>query len=1077
MMSTKAIVWLLLAFLIQSKAESEWRCPNPDCHCTFEPTSTENTWWCYHKKPSGQSASPRVETLPILLENGSVHNEPSPNYQIGRSDPEEESLIPLKICFDKAENTLDIDCSHFSIANVSHLNSSVFNSLPQLNLVNSKPISVYLKLCPFPGGESFQSFLQILNVTNVESLTITNSAGNITLSPSYFDGIPYVKSISLESNSGLTELPADLFKETLDLKYLTLRGNKITQLDVNVFRHLKKLKTLDLGNNQISELDPRIFQNLTSLKDLNIDHNRLVNLTRALFTNVPNLVTLDISGIKMSVLESGVFDDLVKLKILHAHKTQFQTFPADLFSKTKELQEIKIFYHKGSLVKLPSALFSNLPNLKKVDIRQTSIEELPFDLFWNSTKLATLSLTGHRKLKTITSELFRDCKELTILDLSDNGFESLPENVFGFLEKLTELNLNGNRLEKITEHMFDGIIKLEKLYLNKNKLKVIGPTSFDFLRELIEIDLSHNMLTFDTDFSYSPLKSCVNLETMQLSHNWISKIYEDWRISFTRLQLLDLTWNNFTIIHDDLHSIVSRDMTMDLSNNQISVVELENLEFVAEQQEDYDQVPNKIILSENPIACNCSNYDLFLFFNKKMSHKVYNMIRIDTPKMILCKDSPYENRSLKSVNPETLRCPNEQCPLSCKCTFAPYYSRMTVDCSSANLTEMPQNLPVLYKNSRVSNIELILSNNSIRELTKNVSKEYARLVTDLDLSDNQVSNGEEFIRRLLKLEKLDLSGNQLGSLSEEFVNLTLASNISSLFLSGNPWQCDCGITELFTFILDRPDIVKDSNKIMCNGNPLNGMSTDYFCPTLNPYFIASITLGSLGVLFGLLVFLYYKFEREIKVWLFAHNWLLCWVSEEDIDHDKEYDAFVCYSEEDYRFVVKTLIPELDKTYKVCHHHRNFIGGSSIADQIYKSVHKSRRTVIVLTEHFVKSYWGMEEFRTAYAQAAKDKCPRIIVIIYKEVPPQESMADEMKSYLNTYTYIKWGEKNNNWFWRQLHYAMPHRSVKTLTNNMAVTKYNLGMNGIGYNNHDTTVLFSPDEKENQPGHFTTQIMKKG
>ncbi|KAL1459175.1 hypothetical protein WDU94_011182 [Cyamophila willieti] len=1088
MMSRKVIVCLVLAFSIQLKAESQWSCRNPECYCIVDRTTTEDTWKCYPQKPSPRNSGAEEKVF-LLLENGAIYNEPVKNSsiyhepvsnsQIGRSDPEEDSLI---IRFDKYHKSLVIDCSAFSIANISDLNSSLYDSLPKLDFVNLKLMkSIY---CPFP-DESFQSFLRILNVTNVAELRIEHSASNISLSSLYFDGLPFLEQIYLQGNPGLKELPADLFKGTPDLIFLTLRNNKIAQLDIGVFQHLKKLDFLDLGNNEISELDPRIFRNLTSLTGLNIDNNPLINLKPALFTNVPNLRTLDITQININALESGVFDDLVKLQTLHANKNKFQTFPADLFSKTKELQSIRLFYLE-SLVKLPSGLFSNLPKLNKVDIRVTSIEELPSDLFWNSTKLKSLTLSGHRKLKTITSGLFRDCKVLEKLDLTNNGFESLPEHVFKFLEKLTTLDLSGNRLEKITETMFESNI-LQKLNLAHNKLRYISFTPFDFLKSLKIIDLSYNKLDFEYGGTSSPLNSCVELQTINLSHNRISRMYDDWIITFVRLEKLDLTWNNFTILSDVFSSMYSNGSTIDLSNNQISIVELHKIEFLTELEGPLDlealavekkfpRKENEIILSENPLACNCSNYDFFRFLQGKMSTEVYKKIKFDTSN-VKCQDSSYPNRLLNSVHPRELRCPIEHCPSPCKCTFSPYNNQMTVNCASANLKEMPQKLPTTtpYGFNNKTKIELILRQNSIQELPQNVS-EYARFVTDLDLSYNDVSDGEDFIRRLPRLEKLNLSGNKLKSLSKEFVNLSKKSNISSMFLSGNQWNCDCSTTELSSFILSNT-IVRDSNEITCNEKPLIGMSPQDFCPSLSPYFIAGIALGILGVI-SFLVAIRYKFDYEINVWMLANNWIFCWVSEDDIDHDKEYDVFVSYTGPDFKFVVETLIKYLEEVYnyRVCHHERDFIGGNLIIDEIHEKISKSRRTIIVLTEDFVKSNWGMHEFRTAYAQAIKDKCPRVIMVIYKNVPSEDSMEEEMKSYLKTHTYIKYRGPNDNWFWDQLKYAIRGRSAKTVTNDVAMTKYKINHNGIE-NKQDTTVLINPDEKETQMGHFAGQIMQKG
>uniref|UniRef100_A0A8D9BU64 Protein toll n=1 Tax=Cacopsylla melanoneura TaxID=428564 RepID=A0A8D9BU64_9HEMI len=205
---------------------------------------------------------------------------------------------------------------------------------------------------------------------------------------------------------------------------------------------------------------------------------------------------------------------------------------------------------------------------------------------------------------------------------------------------------------------------------------------------------------------------------------------------------------------------------------------------------------------------------------------------------------------------------------------------------------------------------------------------------------------------------------------------------------------------MYTFLLTKEHILKDLKQITCNGStqPLNTIRKTNFCSTstVNQHLMVGIIiLGSLGILFGLLVIMYYKYQNEIKVWLFTHEmlWLfkLCWVTQEDIDSDKVYDAFLSYTEQDYGFVVHTLLPELEKSFKICHHARDFIGGEWIADQIYQKVHQSRRTIIVLTEEFLNSIYGIHEFRTAHAQSIADNRARVIILIYGDMPPQEALS--------------------------------------------------------------------------------------
>jgi protein toll len=185
-------------------------------------------------------------------------------------------------------------------------------------------------------------------------------------------------------------------------------------------------------------------------------------------------------------------------------------------------------------------------------------------------------------------------------------------------------------------------------------------------------------------------------------------------------------------------------------------------------------------------------------------------------------------------------------------------------------------------------------------------------------------------------------------------------------------------------------------------------------------------LGVLAVAVLILGALYYSYERELKLYLFAKGWCIRWVQEEEMDRDKKFDAFVSYCNTDERFVFDNIVRVLENEkygFRLCVHSRDWVVGEWIPAQIAQSVEQSRRTLIVLSRSFLKSVWGRLEFRTAHISAVKDGRARVVIVLLENREDLEDELDvELKSYLATNTYVKWGDPQ---FYEKLRYALPSR----------------------------------------------------
>ncbi|XP_036344301.1 protein toll-like [Rhagoletis pomonella] len=306
---------------------------------------------------------------------------------------------------------------------------------------------------------------------------------------------------------------------------------------------------------------------------------------------------------------------------------------------------------------------------------------------------------------------------------------------------------------------------------------------------------------------------------------------------------------------------------------------------------------------------------------------------------------------------------------------------------------------------------LLLSNNSLRYLCDQLG------------SSNHSTSA---------LSVLDVRQNKLKLISPQLIStLNTSATITTAYLSENPWACNCSAQPLLNFVKNNRKRLSDARVMRCENSQLARLIElsfrDFCLPEIGVRTVLVVILvcmTALGLVLTTTALCYYKYHMELKIWLYAHRLCLCCVSEKDVDRDRKWDAFISYSHHDEQFVEKELVPGLEQgppTFKVCIHVRDWLAGAYIPEQIIDSVEQSRRTIIVLSQHFIESDWAQMEFRTAHQCAVNEGRSRIILVVYGEIKDTELLDQELRAYLKMNTYLKWGDP---WFWRKLRYAMPH-----------------------------------------------------
>lgn len=190
-------------------------------------------------------------------------------------------------------------------------------------------------------------------------------------------------------------------------------------------------------------------------------------------------------------------------------------------------------------------------------------------------------------------------------------------------------------------------------------------------------------------------------------------------------------------------------------------------------------------------------------------------------------------------------------------------------------------LPDLPNHSEFKVTELLASNNSIDELTID------------NLNDHLIV--------------LDMRNNKLRFLSDAIVGKL--SGIQKVFLGGNPWHCDCSTVEFFSAIKLNKGSIADYDDVYCEnlGKKFSDLKQYEVCfETIYIVAIGGLFFGIIGTVLAL----FFKYKKDIKIFLYAHNMCLWFVSEDELDEDKVYDAFFCFAAAD-QHMVEDIIIELE----------------------------------------------------------------------------------------------------------------------------------------------------------------------
>ncbi|XP_076459454.1 malignant fibrous histiocytoma-amplified sequence 1 homolog [Babylonia areolata] len=369
-------------------------------------------------------------------------------------------------------------------------------------------------------------------------------------------------------------VPRVLYSYSLDTLHLPFLRLLSFPVGGTALGNLTSMKTFHAVGNYLCRL-PACFVECRLIVSLDLSFNYFTEIPHPVFSLV-NLQELNFAYNDIEHVGEDI-GQLVNLRFLNLGGNTLQSLPENIAicEKIQKLDLSGKFYPRGKMKDFPQGVCS-LVDLTELDLSWQQIEKIP-DEFGNLVCLEKLNLKGNR-LVHVSSEMrmcvklqsvnlagaLRLCsqipaalfslEDLQSLNLSDNFFTEIPEEVLG-LGHLTTLNMQRNALLRLPDNLFQ-LQNLSHLELSENYLETL-PAAVGSLSSLIHLGLDRNRLTEIPD----ELCQVTSLVSLAVSSNQLSSIPEKIH-HLSKLQFLSLENNKLKelpLLLDRLEGLVETD--------------------------------------------------------------------------------------------------------------------------------------------------------------------------------------------------------------------------------------------------------------------------------------------------------------------------------------------------------------------------------------------------------------------------------------------------------------------------------------------------------------------------------------
>ncbi|XP_067899530.1 toll-like receptor 22 [Heterodontus francisci] len=904
-------------------------------------------------------------------------------------------------------------------------------------------------------GTNLKVLCYKMNLANVPRYVPTNTK-NLDLSEnrieslhkSSFDRLPELRVLNISKNK-ISDIAEETFRSVKNLSYLDLGYNKLSALTRGMLSGLGNLTTLLLNNNIIQRIAPDAFASLVSVKTINltsnvlnrleevscvfnavaveklqIGDNGLVTFATQNISRVPKtLIELDVSKNPLILFDvtTDVLDNLLSLDLSFAGANKSLVMHIEDESCLKEMKklalggihmqssEIRTFLTNISNVPLEDIQLNNLQlqatnslllqictlhqNLRILNLTRNCLNALNDDVFSSCVNLEHLDLSMN-KLSNISSSLFNSSVSLRLLSLASNEFTVVPKAILGACS-LESLDLSFNRIERIDFHDFITLGKLKQLFLVGNKITRLSSSSFSGLFQLTELQLGNNYLLEIANFS-SNLK---RLKILSLRCNKLNFIEKHTFIHLQNLRYLNLIDNQISGLHEESFGGLSNLNELQLGSNRLTADILRGDLFSAVKS-----------LKKLQLFDNCLSYA--------------SSEKLDKAPFTSLKSLRYLSINSQAHNGL------QHFPLN---LLEGLHSLEELHAGNIVITYIDSNTF-----SNAPNISFLdLSNNLLKSISSSLFLQLPAL-TELHLNKVSLQN-LDFLKyaKLINLKLLRATGNQISLVNQ--IHIEAIPSVTFLDLRDNPFMCACDNSWFQNWSLssNKTQVIY-FDRFTCTYPPnLNGMKLVNFNSTscvVHFEFLLYIS-SSAAIIMTIIVSFTYHFWRWHIV--YAYYLFLAFIYDNNRRRGQnkryKYDAFISYNVHDEQWVLNQLLPNLEgnNEWTLCLHHRDFEPGRPIIDNIVDNIYQSRKTICVISRHFLESEWCSREIQVASFRLFDERKDVLILVFLEDIPSNQlSPYHRMRKLVKKTTYLQWPQhqKETTLFWHKLRMALKTNECK-------------------------------------------------